>query len=114
MNGEKLVKLINSLIGRPSKTNHISEIEIENEIIHNDEDISEAFNDFFINIGPKLASEVTNHSTNKRPIYTTRNFWYGTDKIGTDEIWTTYLGSPNFIRTNFIRTKPKIEHSVNG
>ena len=49
-----------------------------------------------------------------RPIYTTHNFWYGTDKIGTDETWTIYLGSPNFIRTNFIRTKPKIEHSVNA
>ena len=49
-----------------------------------------------------------------RPIYTTHNFWYGMDKIGTDETWTIYLGSPNFIRTNFIRTKPKIEHSVNG
>ena len=36
------------------------------------------------------------------------------DKIGTDEIWTIYLGSPNFINPNFIRTKPKIEHSVNG
>jgi hypothetical protein len=36
------------------------------------------------------------------PIYTTLNFWYGTDKIGTRTIffgsWTTYLGSNVLIR----------------
>ena len=47
-------KIINYFIGRAGKTKHINEIEIDDKIIRNDENISEAFNEFFINIGPKL------------------------------------------------------------
>jgi hypothetical protein len=44
-------KLINYLTGRASKTKHINEIEIDDKIIlRNEENISEAFNEFFINI----------------------------------------------------------------
>jgi hypothetical protein len=37
------------------------------------------------------------HSVYISPVYTTLNFWYGTDKIGTRTTfgsWTTYLGNP--------------------
>jgi hypothetical protein len=50
------------------------------------------------------------------PVYTTLNFWYGTDKIGTRTTffgsWITYLGSPRTKKV--VRTVPKIERSVNG
>ena len=43
--------LIIYLTGRASKTKHINEIEIDDKIIlRNEENISEAFNEFFINI----------------------------------------------------------------
>ena len=55
-------KLMNSLTGRASKSSgRVNEIEIGDTIIYDDENISESFNDFFINIGPKLASELTKH-----------------------------------------------------
>ena len=38
---------------------------MDNVTFRDDENISKAFNEFFINIGPKLASEVRNPSTNK-------------------------------------------------
>ena len=67
-------KLINYLIGGASKTKHVNEIEIDDKIIRNDENISEAFNEFFIiNIGPKLASEISNQSTNKVETYLENN-----------------------------------------
>ena len=43
----------------------VNEVKVDNETFRDDENISEAFNEFFINIGPKLASEVRNLSTNK-------------------------------------------------
>ena len=57
--------LINTLIGRSSSSKHINEVKVDNETFRDDENISEAFNEFFINIGTKLASEVTNPSINK-------------------------------------------------
>ena len=57
-----------------------------------------------------------------RPIYTTLDFWYGSDKNGTRTKFirarTTYLQGPSTdkfgTRTNSIRAVPKIERSVNG
>ena len=57
--------LINTLIGRSSSSKHINEVKVDNVTLRDDENISKAFNEFFINIGPKLASEVSNLSTNK-------------------------------------------------
>ena len=57
--------LINTLIGRSSGSKHINEVKVDNETFRDDESISEAFNEFFINIGPKSASEVRNPSINK-------------------------------------------------
>ena len=56
-------KLINSLTGRSSKSKHINEV--DNKTFRDDENISEAFNEFFINISSKLALEVTNPSINQ-------------------------------------------------
>ena len=58
-------KLINTLIGRSSSSKHTNEVKADDETFRDDENISEAFNAFFINIGRKLDSEVTNPSINK-------------------------------------------------
>ena len=62
-------KLINSLTGRRNISNPIKEIKINGQTITNNEDIAEAFNDFFINIGPKLASDETRISPNNVSTY---------------------------------------------
>ena len=51
-------KLINSLMSRNNKSNLIEEIKVDDQIISKNNKIAEAFNDYFINIGPKLASDV--------------------------------------------------------
>ena len=43
-------KLINSLIGRSSKSKHINEVKVGNETFRDDENISEAFNEFLIKL----------------------------------------------------------------
>jgi hypothetical protein len=57
-------KLINYLVGKSHKSNHVTEIELEGKNTVDGSDISEAFNDYFINIGPKLAAESTSNSSN--------------------------------------------------
>ena len=66
---EKPWKYINSVIGQGKKLNHMTEIKIDDQIISKDEEMSEAFNKFFIKIGPKLESEVTNKSINTVDTY---------------------------------------------
>lgn len=49
--------LINSQLGRNNKLNNVSSLSVnENEILDS-KSIAEAFNDYFINKGPKLAAE---------------------------------------------------------
>ena len=49
--------LINSQLRRNNKLNNVSSLSVnENEILDS-KSIAEAFNDYFINIGPKLAAE---------------------------------------------------------
>ena len=62
-------KLINSLTGKVNKPAHVNEIRVGDKIISDDKGISEAFNDFFINIGPKLAAQSTKQSSNKVATY---------------------------------------------
>ena len=57
-------KLINCLVGKSHKSNPVTEIELEGKSIVDGSEISEAFNDYFINIGPKLAAESTSNSSN--------------------------------------------------
>ena len=52
-------KLINSLTGHSSISKLVNEIEVDDKTFR---DISGAFNKLFANIGPKLASKVTNMS----------------------------------------------------
>ena len=66
-------KLINSLTGHSSKSKHINEIENDDKTFRDDKNISEAFNEFFTNIGPKLASEVTNMTINSVETYLENN-----------------------------------------
>ncbi len=49
--------LINSLTGKNNKSNTITEISVNNRSISNSKLIAEAFNEYFVNIGPNLASE---------------------------------------------------------
>ncbi len=62
-------KLLNSLMGRNNKSNLIKEIKIDDKTITENDHISEAFNDFFINIGSTLASDVTRLSPNNVNTY---------------------------------------------
>jgi hypothetical protein len=57
-------KLINSLVGKSHKSNRVTEIELESKITVDGSEISEAFDDYFRNIGPKLAAESTSNSSN--------------------------------------------------
>ena len=57
-------KLINSLTGRGNKSSPVNDILVNDKIVSDDKDISESFNDFFVNVGPTLAAE----STKSHPI----------------------------------------------
>ncbi len=54
---KKTWSLINSLTGKNNKSNSITEISVNNRNISNSKLIAEAFNEYFVNIGPNLASE---------------------------------------------------------
>ena len=51
--------LINSIIGKNNKSSNINEIIINNDTFSDPVVIAESFNDYFVNIGPKLASEAS-------------------------------------------------------
>ena len=55
---KKTWSLINSLIGKNTKSN-INEIIVNNNTISDPKVIAESFNDYFVNIGAKLASEAS-------------------------------------------------------
>ena len=52
---------------------HLNEIEVDDKTFHDDKNISEAFNEWFTDIGPKLASEVTNMTINNVDTYLENN-----------------------------------------
>ncbi len=54
---KKTWSLINSLTGKNNKSNTITEISVSNRNISNSKLIAEAFNEYFVNICPNLASE---------------------------------------------------------
>ena len=62
-------KLINSLIGRGNKSSPVNDILVNDKIVSDDKDISESFNDFFVNIGPSLAAGSTKRSSNSVNTY---------------------------------------------
>ena len=57
-------KLTNSLVGKSHKSNHVTDFELEGKNTVDGSEISEACNDYFINIWPKLAAESTSNSSN--------------------------------------------------
>ncbi len=56
---KKIWSLINSLTGKNNKSTNITEIVVSNNSITDSRLIAEYFNDFFVNIGPSLASEAS-------------------------------------------------------
>ena len=64
-------KLINSLTGRGNKSSPVNDFLVNDKIVSDDNDqhISESFNDFFVKIGPTLAAESTNRSSNNINTY---------------------------------------------
>lgn len=55
---KKSWSLINTLLSRNSKSTNVNELLINNTVVSDDKHIAEAFNEYFINIGPKSAFEV--------------------------------------------------------
>ena len=64
-NPRKSSSLINDLLGKKRKSNNITELHVKDVIISEDNLIAETFNDFFIHIGSKLASEIDVQLPNK-------------------------------------------------
>ena len=60
---------MNTKIGRGNKSSPANDILVNNKIVSDDKDISESFNDFFVNIGPTLAGKSTRRSSNKVNTY---------------------------------------------
>ena len=55
--------LINNILGRKKKTHtSVSELIVDDVVVSGNRSIAESFNDFFVNIGTKLASEIENDS----------------------------------------------------
>ena len=59
---KKTWTVINSLLGKNNKSNNVSELSVNENVISDSKDLAEAFNDYFITIGPKLAAEYDNDS----------------------------------------------------
>ena len=56
---KKSWSLINSLLGKNSKSTHINELKVNNNTITDSTLIAESLNNYFINIGPQLASDTS-------------------------------------------------------
>ena len=56
---KKSWSLINSLLGKNSKYTHINELKVNNDAITDSTLIAESLNNYFINIGPQLASDIS-------------------------------------------------------
>ena len=57
-NSKESWDLINKLLNRTTKTNSINNIKTGDQNITDDVDIANTFNNFFVEIGPKLASDI--------------------------------------------------------
>ncbi len=64
-NPRKSWSLINDLLGKKRKSNSITELRVNDVTISKDNLIAETFNDFFIHIGSKLASEIDGQLPNE-------------------------------------------------
>ena len=70
--------LINHLMGKNMKSNTISQLKMDNSVISDDKLKSEALNEYFVNIGAKLANEIEDNSLN------TNSFACGDSSTSTD------------------------------
>ncbi len=50
--------LINTLLNRNKKSTNVNELHINDSVVVDDKQIADAFNEYFVQIGPKLAAEV--------------------------------------------------------
>ena len=57
------INWINSLLGRKHKNANINELKVNDDIISDDKSITETLNEYFINIGMKMAAESACQST---------------------------------------------------
>ena len=76
--------MINTLLSRNKKSSNINELHINNSVIVDNKQIADAFNEYFVQIGPKLAAEVCDP---------TSQF---TNSSGTQDCSNSYLG-PRFV-----------------
>ena len=51
-NPKQLLKSVNRIRGKGSKTTNVSTLKIDEETITGDKNIAEAFNSFFVSVGP--------------------------------------------------------------
>ena len=51
--------MINTLLNRNKKATNVNELNINDSVVVNDKQIADAFNEYFVQIGPKLAAEVS-------------------------------------------------------
>lgn len=84
---KKSWNLINTLLGRNIKSATVNELFINNRAVSDDNHIAEAFNEYFINIGPKLAAEV-NDSTNQACPDTNSELYSGVHCLGSQFIFS--------------------------
>ena len=50
--------MINALLNRNKKATNVDELHINDSVVVNDKQIADAFNEYFVQIGPKLAAEI--------------------------------------------------------
>ena len=55
---KKSWNLINTLLNRNKKSTNVNELHINDSVVVDDKQIADAFNEYFVQIGPKLAAEV--------------------------------------------------------
>ena len=77
---KKSWNLINTLLSRNKKSSNVNELHINNSVVVDNKLIADAFKEYFVQIGPKLASEVcdpTSQSTNSSDIQDCSNSYFG-------------------------------------
>ena len=65
-NPKRAWRSINNLLGKQNKQTVVNELKIGQENLNDPKDIAKAFNKYFSNIGPNLASKILSTSDNFR------------------------------------------------
>lgn len=88
---KEMWKHINQLVGRGSKTTHIPSIKVGCETILDEKNIAETLNNYFVNVGPDLSSQIPQTDSNVeayvKPVTDEFNF----RDILTEEVTTALL-----------------------